>query len=213
MNEPGVRPAGGDTHDDQAPQTDYQTEAVKIAGEWNKQFGLWATGAVVLSISFMKDILAGVAVSSGWKYELVASWSFLLLSAVIGVVAYGAPITGAGKPNFRLFVNRQTRWVSLFQAAAFAIGMVLLIVFGAHMLPSRLAAGDPGAPKPNRFLISVSGEVVGTNGTRHTHTFLLDQSTGQVWEMVCSGKSVRFQPVQVDTPPATTISSSHDSGP
>src|SRR5215813_10933290 len=192
---------------------DHQVEAVKIAGEWNKQLSLWATGAVVLSISFMKDLLPGATVTSGWRHELVWSWAFLLLSIILGNLSYGAPITGSGKDNFKLHVNRDTRILSNFQQILFGLGMLLLVLFGANNIPAQVASGDKQTVKDctceatnsqdrNHFIVASSADVKGPTGTTHKHTLLLDQKSGQVWQMICSKKSIQFQKIKVEDIPA-----------
>jgi hypothetical protein len=124
------------------PDVDHNLEAVRIAGEWNKQLSLWATGSVVLSITFMKDLMGGVDISRCWRLDLAIGWGILLLSIFVGNFAYGAPLTGAGKDaNFTLKVNQATRTLSITQATLFVIGMACLVVFAVFNLPSHLSGG------------------------------------------------------------------------
>lgn len=119
-----------------------ELEAVKIAGEWNKQLSLWATGSIVLSITFLKDLLGGIDIGFWSKSALISSWLLLALSIFIGNFAYGAPLTGAGKnnANWNLQINKQTRILSIIQATLFVLGIGLLIIFAASKLPAHLAA-------------------------------------------------------------------------
>lgn len=119
-----------------------ELEAVKIAGEWNKQLSLWATGSIVLSITFLKDLLSGVDIGFWSKCALIFSWVLLALSIFIGNFAYGAPLTGAGKndPNWKLQVNEESRTLSIIQATLFVLGIASLIIFAACKLPSHLTA-------------------------------------------------------------------------
>lgn len=124
------------------PETDHEFEAVKIAGEWNKQLSLWATGSVVLSITFMKDLLSGATISRAWRLDLALAWGVLVFSILVGNFAYGAPLTGAGKvATFKLKVNRSTRVLSIIQASLFVLGMGCLVLFGVFNLPAQLPAG------------------------------------------------------------------------
>jgi hypothetical protein len=125
------------------PETDHDLEAVKIAGEWNKQLSLWATGSVVLSITFMKDLLSGIEITRSWRMDLAIGWSLLVLSIFVGNFAYGAPLTGAGKvTNFKLKVNNATRVLSIVQASLFVFGLACLVVFAVFNLPARLTSGN-----------------------------------------------------------------------
>jgi hypothetical protein len=124
------------------PDTDYELEAVKIAGEWNKQLSLWATGSIVLSITFLKDILSGSYIGCWARTALISSWTVLALSILVGNFAYGAPLTGAGKTaSWKLRINDQSRLLSIGQASLFVLGIGLLIVFAGIELPSKMASG------------------------------------------------------------------------
>jgi hypothetical protein len=55
----------------------------------------------------------------------------------------------------------------------------------------------PAAATSNRFAITYSALHQGRHG-KETHTFLLDQQTGEVWQMQCTAQDkVEFQPVSV----------------
>lgn len=120
------------------PDLDHDVEAVKIAGEWNKQLSLWATGSIVLSITFMKDFLSGTLISPPWRIDLALGWGILLVSIFVGNFAYGAPLTGAGKPDFKLKVNQATRRLSVIQASLFVVGIACLVAFAVSNLPGQL---------------------------------------------------------------------------
>lgn len=124
------------------PQSD-DVEAVKIAGEWNKQLSLWATGAVVLSVTFIKDLLKGVDITMCWRIDLGLGWGILLASIFVGNFAYGAPLTGAGKAGFKLAINRATRVLSIIQATLFVLGIGCLVVFALANLPSQPSSAAP----------------------------------------------------------------------
>ena len=122
------------------PEPDQDLEAVKIAGEWNKQLSLWATGSVVLSITFMKDMLSGVEITPCWRIDLALGWGLMVFSILVGNFAYGAPLTGAGKAtDFKLRVNDATRHLSIVQAFLFVLGMACLVIFAVFTLPAHLA--------------------------------------------------------------------------
>ncbi|MFZ0773464.1 MAG: hypothetical protein WCA49_19600 [Candidatus Sulfotelmatobacter sp.] len=124
------------------PDTDHELEAVKIAGEWNKQLSLWATGSIVLSITFVKDLLGGSDIGTSARFALILSWVLLALSIFVGNFAYGAPLTGAGKTaSWKLRINKQARVLSIAQATLFVVGIGLLILFAACKLPYHLPSG------------------------------------------------------------------------
>jgi len=177
-------------------EIDHQVEAVKIAGDWNKQLTLWATGAVVLSVSFIKDLLGGVDVGITLKAVLITSWVLLVLSIVVGLLAYGGPITGAGRTDFKLAVTRDTRRFSIAQSALFGIGIGCLVVFAACTLPRNSAAEKTviAASPQHHYRMEISAEVASSART-HRHTLLLDEDSGAVWEMTCAGGTVSFKRV------------------
>jgi hypothetical protein len=110
-------------------------KAVEIAGEWNKQLALWATGSVVLSLGFIKDFLVNNPPTPQWRYELYISWFVLLLSVLSGHFAFGAPLTKVDGPGWQLRVTPQMRKYSLIQVILFIGGLVGVTLFAATHLP------------------------------------------------------------------------------
>jgi uncharacterized iron-regulated membrane protein len=53
---------------------------------------------------------------------------------------------------------------------------------------------------PLRYNITISARHIGRHGTQVQHTFLLDQSTGRVWQMFCrkGGGEVEFRKIGVE---------------
>jgi hypothetical protein len=80
---------------------------------------------VVLSVTFMKDLLAGIDITAWWRSDLAFGWALLVLSILVGNFAYGAPLTGAGKANW----------------------MICLVAFAVVNLPAHLASGAGAAGK------------------------------------------------------------------
>jgi hypothetical protein len=111
-------------------EVNHELEAVKIAGEWNKQLSLWATGSIVLG---------GSDVSTCSKVLLIISWVTLAASILVGNFAYGAPLTGAGKTvGWKLCLNDATRKLSIAQSCLFVGGIGFLIWFAALNIPRHL---------------------------------------------------------------------------
>lgn len=122
-----------------------EQDAVKIAGEWTKQLGLWASGTIVLSLTFLKDFLKGAPVSTFWRWWLVGTWLLLIGSLFFGHLAFGAPLTGAGKSaHWKLQVNQQTRTLSIAQLSLFLLGLVGMVIFASY----HLAGGAEPNPAP-----------------------------------------------------------------
>jgi len=107
-------------------------EAVKISGEWAKQLALWTTGALVLSLGFLKDFVKGQKITGDWWLCLAGAWLMLIVSLICGHLAFGAPLTGAEKdPNWQLKINDATRWLSGIQLIAFVVGLASFAIFVA----------------------------------------------------------------------------------
>jgi hypothetical protein len=55
------------------------------------------------------------------------------------------------------------------------------------------------AKQSNRYAIVPDPDHLGSDGKKHSHTFLIDQNTGTVWDLYCrADKSANFRPVPVD---------------
>jgi hypothetical protein len=90
-------------------------------------------------------------------------------------------------------------------------GIATIVVLCIALLAPPTVAKET-KPPPNKYLISNS-QVYVRGRLSHSHTFLLDQQTGEVWEMMCrKGNLVEFRRVvrtnrdgtveeQQDTPP------------
>jgi len=63
--------------------------------------------------------------------------------------------------------------------------------------PAPPACPQASAPSENKF--EITNSLVHVNGhLSHSHTFLLNKQTGEIWEMTCKkGKTVEFRPVEV----------------
>jgi hypothetical protein len=62
--------------------------------------------------------------------------------------------------------------------------------------PAPPACPQASAPSENKF--EITNPLVHVNGHLHSHTFLLNKQTGEIWEMTCKkGKTVEFRPVEV----------------
>lgn len=95
-------------------------------------------------------------------------------------------------------------WVCLWiQFPAFFAGFFLLALSLMHPCGFNQHGPDTASTvnvnvdtglKDNFVLVS-SAQVRMKNGMTHTHTFLLDQTTGDVWDMVCTNGKVAFQRV------------------
>src|SRR5258706_15750360 len=69
------------------PAVKLRLKAFDSVSEWSKQITTIASASLVLSATFIKDILAGHTVHSGYLWT---SWVLLLLTIIAGVFVLGA---------------------------------------------------------------------------------------------------------------------------
>jgi len=185
-----------------------------------------ASGTLVLTVSFVKDVVApgGPAVHAPWLLSL--SWLALGLAVLFGTVGLAvlvnnvddAALTSGGdfqKDEFGVPVAFAAgkdpailRWERL-SLGPFVLGIFALAVFGASNY-SLFLRRKPEPEKKTEVqtvkkepalrytMISTPEHRTGLK-TRDSHTFLLDQTGGQVWQMVCvKGHLVRFTKTAVE---------------
>lgn len=95
--------------------------------------------------------------------------------------------------------------LSFALAGTATIAALYFALFGPPFAPPK-----PAPLATNKYSITTA-QVVRSGRTLHSHTFLLNQQTGEVWEMTCrSGKAVEFRRVpkasydgSPEEPPAT----------
>jgi hypothetical protein len=84
--------------------------------------------------------------------------------------------------------------------------LVPIVLIGAI-----LNTNPPEAPKPTvpRYSVAISGKHRAEGGSMHVHTFLLSETTGEVWQMTCRGpERVEFVRVPVEGLPVSTLKTS-----
>jgi ABC-type uncharacterized transport system permease subunit len=110
---------------------EHTKKAFDFASETTKQMITLSTAVIGITITFRKDIVADV---SGWgKAVLAASWFFYLVSIVLGI---GTLMNLAGnleRPQGaeRSIYAGSIRLLGGVQAVAFALAILLTIIFGA----------------------------------------------------------------------------------
>jgi hypothetical protein len=174
-----------------------------------------ASGTLVLTVSFVKDVVAGSPATERLPWLLAVSWAALGLAVFCGTFGLAVLVNklddadlgeinripvafSAGKSGVVL------RWV-WFSIGFFALRIVSLAAFGAANYS--LFLRRPEAKKvearqersASRFAIASTPEHTVARNVIRSHTFLLDQRTGQVWQMVCSkGPMVTFQKISIE---------------
>jgi hypothetical protein len=174
-----------------------------------------ASGTLVLTVSFVKDVVGGSTATERLPWLLAASWAALGIAVFCGTFGLAVLVNNlddadlaeinhipvafsAGKSGVVL------RWV-WFSIGSFALGIVSLAAFGAinyslflHRTEEKKVE-ERQEPSGPRFTITSTPEHTVARNVIRSHTFLLDQKTGQVWQMVCSkGQLVTFQKISIE---------------
>ena len=198
-----------------------------------------ASGTLVLTVSFVKEIIGGATPTLAHLPVLLAvSWVCLGIAVFCGTFGLATLVNNLDDADMRKQDGRVKafsagkrpvilRWVRA-SIIFFAAGIFALAAFGAlnyrlfiNRTPPKDNPPAVASTNPQRFAISSTPEH-GAPGHRFpSHTFLLDQTTGQIWQMTCTkGKPVTFikissegLPLPPTTPPATETKAHQPSAP
>src|SRR5207302_7423159 len=106
------------------PLLELRQKAIDTAIEWSKQITTLATGALVLSGTFIKDLFTGHV---KWPLVIVVSWIAMSASAVLGVLYMGALISmvakAKGRNDLDIYSWKNGRSVALIHIIAFMLGV------------------------------------------------------------------------------------------
>jgi hypothetical protein len=178
-----------------------------------------ASGTLALTLSFLNDVVGASGAKSADPWLLPTSWVALGVSILGAVICMAIPVNNFDAPD--LTTGKTKRWIKTFAVAtkryaiglewaaliAFAIGMFSLAAFGALnyrlFLDRKTGDGNDIAAyatkDANHFTIVPDPDHVGPEGKKHSHTFLLDQKSGSVWDVHCRPDgAVEFRRVLVD---------------
>jgi len=198
---------------------DARIKANEIVGEHLKQVITIASGTLALTVSFLKDVVGSSGAKSAGPWLLPTSWVALGISILSAVVCMATLVNNLDVPD--LTIGKTKRWIKAFAAGtkkyvvglewaaliAFATGMLALAVFGAVnyrlFLEGKTREGNDKAAQAakdmNHFAIVPDPDYIGPRGKKHSHTFLLDQKSGSVWDVHCRPDgAVEFRRLSVD---------------
>jgi hypothetical protein len=98
--------------------------------------------------------------------------------------------------TYRDDVSRYRKWHGRARwALVGTVVLVALALIGAALPPPK----EPEKPPTLHYSIAVSGQHRGGDGKMHVHTFLVSETTGEVWQMICKDPNrVEFVRVQVE---------------
>jgi hypothetical protein len=188
-----------------------------------------ASGTLVLTVSFVKDVVGSGPEPEHAAWLLALSWCTLglaVFSATFGMATLINNLDDADTSTDRTGIPKAfaagkkgivLRW-ELVSICLFGVGILALAVFGAAnyrlFLQRRSATETPhtaqlGDKEGLRHfsIVSTPDSRQDGLGTVHSHSFLLDESTGELWQMVCSkGGFVTFRKIAVEGIPRPTVS-------
>jgi hypothetical protein len=189
----------------QDPATTPEKNSLDKAGDFVKYLTALATGALVFSADLLKK---DFTLTSAGHYWLLVAWVFLALAAISGLVALARIPMMLAKSNFNLedslLVPALRGQQICFLIGIPALGVALILALWAkptHSESEQAHQEQSGSttPLPNPpFRLTLSAaQIVG--GLKHQHTFMLNEQTGEIWEMVCRpDKGVEFRKVRVE---------------
>lgn len=103
-----------------------RVEAVKAAIEWSKQVLTLATGTLVLSGTFIKEIFNTPVIKESW---ILACWILMSISILFGLLFIGTMVSVlSGKRGAGIDVYKH-RWTSYVHVLAFFFGLICFVVF------------------------------------------------------------------------------------
>jgi hypothetical protein len=193
---------------------DARMKANDIVQEHLKQLITVAAGTLALTVSFLKDVLGPSGARFSAPQLIPTCWLALGVSILFAIVCIAALIGNLDAPD--LGIGTRKPWIKAFAAGAhieivslewlavgpFIVGILSLALFGA--LNYRvLLAGKPEKSSEkaleNRYLVVPDPDHVGANGKKHSHTFIVDQRSGLIWDLYChSNGSIEFRRVPVE---------------
>jgi hypothetical protein len=190
--------------------------ALDKAGEFVKYLAALATGALV----FSKDLLGkDFTITADTRYFILVAWGCLAFSVVAGIFALGRiPMmmhegTDDLEDKYLEFPLRAQQMLCFL--GVLALGGALIAVLWTK--PGSASTAGGGASSQHNltastqcqracpFVIETSATVRSRAEGPHQHTFLLNQSTGQIWEMICLSKEiVQFRKVPIEDLPVVS---------
>jgi outer membrane protein OmpA-like peptidoglycan-associated protein len=138
------------------PATTLRLKAFDSVSEWSKQITTIASATLVLSATFIKDMLSGHTTSTGYLWT---SWVLLLLTIVAGVFVLGtlaAPLN-SGNPNNLDVYSGPIAGAAIAQILLFLLGMGAFILFVVSNV-SAVPAGNGNSqtpPTPTKLALGI----------------------------------------------------------
>ena len=168
------------------------------------------TGALVFSAELIKK---DYPMTPGARILVVLAWIALASSVLLGIITYMRIPIMLSEQNYDLedkYMIRPGRG----QQITFLLGIPLLgLAMGILLFNRALQASEPEQPAKSapsvavipakHFIIVKNARSTDPRSTLHYHTFLLDESSGQIWDLRCSKGSVEFHKISVEGLPVS----------
>jgi hypothetical protein len=106
--------------------TEYKS--VDLALEWSKQLMALATGSLVLSATFLKDLFGS---SVGWIPLLLISWFLFILCILFGMLFMGALCSLVDAGGKGSIYSQPALAFALIHFSSFALAMIIFTVFAS----------------------------------------------------------------------------------
>lgn len=110
-------------------------KSVDLALEWSKQLTALATGTLVLSGTFVKDLFNG---SVGWIALLLVCWSLLILCILSGMLFMGALCSLVDRGKSASIYKQPSLTLAILHFASFVGALILFAIFsGLNLLAAQ----------------------------------------------------------------------------
>jgi hypothetical protein len=130
MSDPNVMPNVTEISERAKALLGVRTQTIGFAIDWCKHLATLATGTIVVSSAFIKDLLNGREV--GHKWLVILAWGFLVLSLIVSSLVYGALIAVMNDAKFVQEINvfsKPASGLAMIQSFSLVVGLILFVVF------------------------------------------------------------------------------------
>lgn len=136
---------------------DDSNEVINAVLEWTKQITTLASGTLVLSATFIKDIFKGTVEH---QILLICSWVLFAVSAIFGILLMGNLCYLFSEKNrgIRSIYNLTTRLIGLIHFLAFVVGICFFVYFASSNFLNKTKQMGSTQTTPPKIEQGISGE-------------------------------------------------------
>jgi hypothetical protein len=117
-------------------QLDLRTKSIAAAIDWSKHLATLATGSVVVSGTFLKDLLGP---KQCHKWLIILCWGCLIGSLLVNIFVFGAFVARLNDSRRIADIDAYSspgRGLAFLQAVLFLSGLILFVIYVSLNLPS-----------------------------------------------------------------------------